>query len=142
MKHECVLRLSSFVTDVFHQQTSRCSRALVQANEHHAPARQLPSTTVPPRRQPSLHPCDSRSVMGCLGMDSSSQPHDDQTSTMPLASTTAVPAHQLSPFAISLPSWQTPRPFCLVQRTGTDQAPLAQSVDLSLSSVLCERCWR
>ena len=64
-----------------------------------------------PRVQSNLRPCSSRSVRGYFDMDSFSQPRDDQPSTLPLVSQTALPVHQLSPFAISLLSWQTPRPF-------------------------------
>ena len=67
----------------------------LQANEPHASTFQLSLTIVLPRRQPSPYPCGSRSVMGYLGTDSSSRPRDDQPSSLPLGSTTAVPAHRL-----------------------------------------------
>ena len=96
LKHECFLQLSSFVTNVFHQQTSRWSRALrpefwstddkardflycwppSKRMELHAPTINLSLTIVLPRLQPNLRPCINQSVMGCLGTDSSSHFRD------------------------------------------------------------------
>ena len=73
-----------------------------QASEPHASTFHLPFTIVLPRRQPNLHPCSSRFVMGRFGTDSSSQSRDDQPSTLSPISKSVVAAHWLSPFAIPL----------------------------------------
>ena len=101
----------------------------------------LSSTIALSRHQPSERLCSTRSVMGCLGTDNLSQPRDAQPSTSPLDSTTAVPAHQLSLFAISPLSWRTPRVGADLSHTcrlASQSRSLAQRVCLSLSSVTCE----
>ena len=136
VKHECFLRfLPSFVTKCVSSTDlallqSLASRILTRlmtkngisvllttllASELHASTYTLSLTIVLPRRQPSPYPCGSRSVMGYLGTDSSSRPRDDQPNTLPLGAKQQCQHIGFSLFAISLLSWQTPRPFCPVQ---------------------------
>ena len=93
----------------------------LQASGHHASTFQQSLTIVlPRRRQPNLHLCSSRSVMGCLGTGSSS--HLSVTNQVPCHSfqQQAVPRHRLSSLTTTLLSWQTPHPFCPVPRFAPD----------------------